>query len=383
MNIAYICTEKLPSPAVKGGAIQLMIDGIAPFIAKAHHLTIFSITDPSLPMNEVTNGIEYIRFPKETYEQDVANALTKRTFDVIHVFNRPARVSQYKEAAPQSAIVLSLHNDMFSPLKITKEKAEQALKDSTMLTTVSNYIKQTVRKRYDVPEEKIRVIYSGVDEKIFVPVWTEEGQQKRNEIRKILGIKDEKVILFIGRLSKTKGPHVLLRAMRTVLSRYRNAVLVIAGGRWFSENSWDDYVRELHRLAMPFGNRVLFTNYVPAQQIPHLLLSADVFVCSSQWHEPLARVHYEAMAAGIPMITTNRGGNAEIIQHKKTGFVIDDYANPAAFAEAIHYMLVHESEAQAMARRARTEVEEKFFFSHVAERLMAVYEEAAKKRCLY
>jgi len=383
VNIAYICTEKLPSPAVKGGAIQLMIDGVAPFIAKTHHLTIFSIADPSLPINEMTNRIEYIRFPKETYEQDVANALTKRTFDVIHVFNRPARVSQYKEAAPQSEIVLSLHNDMFSPLKITKEKAEQALKDSTMLTTVSNYIKQTVLKRYDVPEEKIRVIYSGVDEEIFVPVWTEEGQQKRNEMRKILGIKDEKVILFIGRLSKTKGPHVLLRAMRTVLSRYRNAVLVIAGGRWFSENSWDDYVRELHRLAMPFGNRVLFTNYVPARQIPHLLLSADVFVCSSQWHEPLARVHYEAMAAGIPIITTNRGGNAEIIQHKKTGFVIDDYANPAAFADAIHYMLGHESEAQAMARRARAEVEEKFFFSHVAERLMAVYEEAAKKRCLY
>ncbi|ANB59674.1 glycosyltransferase family 4 protein [Anoxybacteroides amylolyticum] len=383
MNIAYICTEKLPSPAVKGGAIQLMIDGISPFIVKTHHLTIFSITDPSLPMNEMTNGIEYIRFPKETYEQDVANTLRNRTFDVIHVFNRPARVSQYKEAAQESAIVLSLHNDMFSPLKIAKEKAEQALKDTSILTSVSNYIKQTVRKRYDVPEEKIRVIYSGVDGSQFIPVWTEEGKQTRNEIRQMLGLKDEKVILFIGRLSKTKGPHVLLRAMRKVLSRHPNAVLVIAGGRWFSENSWDDYVRELHRLAIPFGNHIRFTNYVPAWQVPHLLLSADVFVCSSQWHEPLARVHYEAMAAGIPIITTNRGGNAEIVQHKKTGFVIDDYANPSAFAEAIHYMLVHESEAEAMARRSRAEVEEKFLFSHVAERLMAVYEEAAKKRCLY
>ncbi|MCL6588068.1 MAG: glycosyltransferase family 4 protein [Anoxybacillus sp.] len=383
MNIAYICTEKLPSPAVKGGAIQLMIDGIAPFIAQTHHLTIFSITDPLLPLHEIVNGIEYIRFPKETYEQDVANTLRKRAFDVVHVFNRPAHVSQYKEAAPQSAIVLSLHNDMFSPLKITKEKAEQALKDSTMLTTVSNYIKQTVRKRYDVPEEKIRVIYSGVDDSQFIPVWTEEGKQKRNEMRQMLGLKDEKVILFIGRLSKTKGPHILIQSMRAILFHHPNTVLVIAGGRWFSENSWDDYVHKLHRLATPFGNHIRFTNYVPAQQIPHLLLSADVFVCSSQWHEPLARVHYEAMAAGIPMITTNRGGNAEIVQHKKTGFVIDDYANPAAFAEAIHYMLVHESEAEAMARRARAEVEEKFFFSHVAERFINVYEEAAKKRCLY
>jgi len=379
MNIAYICTEKLPSPAVKGGAIQLMIDGVAPFIAGKHTLTIFSITDPLLPAQEMTNGIEYIRFPKETYEQDIANALTKRAFDVIHVFNRPSRIPQYKEAAKQSAIVLSLHNDMFSPLKLRKEIAEQAIADSTLITSVSHYIKQTVLKRYDVPEEKMRVIYSGVDVTKYVPAWTAEGQQIRKKMRQMLGLKEEKVILFIGRLSKTKGPHMLIHAMRTVLSQHPDAVLVIAGGRWFSENSWNDYVRELHRIAAPFGNRVVFTNYVPSAQIPQLFLIADVFVCSSQWHEPLARVHYEAMAAGIPIITTNRGGNAEIIQHQQNGLVIDDYANPAAFAEAIHDLFVHLDEAQIMARRARAQVEEKFRFRHVADRLMVVYDEALER----
>lgn len=379
MNIAYICTEKLPSPAVKGGAIQLMIDGVAPFIASKHALTIFSITDPLLSAQEMTNGIEYIRFPKETYEQDVANALTKRAFDVIHVFNRPSHIPQYKEAAKQSAIVLSLHNDMFSPLKLRKEAAEQAIANSTLITSVSHYIKQTVLKRYDVPEEKMRVIYSGVDVTKYVPAWTAEGQQIRKKMRQMLGLKEEKVILFIGRLSKTKGPHVLIRAMHTVLSQHRDAVLVIAGGRWFSENSWNDYVRELHRLAAPFGNRVVFTNYVPSAQIPQLFLIADVFVCSSQWHEPLARVHYEAMAAGIPIITTNRGGNAEIIQHQQNGLVIDDYANPVAFAEAIHDLFIHLDEAQIMARRARAQVEKKFQFHHVADRLMAVYDEASER----
>lgn len=379
MNIAYICTEKLPSPAVRGGAIQIMIDGIAPFIAKQHSLTIFSIIDPLLPSREVANGIEYIRFPKETYEQDVACELTKQEFDVIHVFNRPIHIGKYKEAAKQSAFVLSLHNDMFSPLKLRKEEAERALTESTLITSVSDYIKQTVIKRYDVPEEKIRVIYSGVDVEKYVPVWTKEGQQIRQRMRQTLGITDQKVILFIGRLSKTKGPHLLIRCMRDVLSEHPDAVLVVAGGKWFSENGWNDYVRRLHRLAAPLGNRVIFTNYIPSERIPHMFLIADVFVCSSQWHEPLARVHYEAMAAGIPVITTNRGGNAEIIHHLQNGFVIDDYNTPVAFSEAIHYMLTHQEKAQEMARTARKQVEEQFQFQHVANRLESVYRDAFSK----
>ncbi|WP_027408901.1 glycosyltransferase family 4 protein [Anoxybacteroides tepidamans] len=379
MNIAYICTEKLPSPAVKGGAIQLMIDGVAPFIAKRHQLTIFSITDPALPPQEVVNGIEYIRFPKETYEHDVANELATRSFDVIHVFNRPAHVPKYKAASPESAIVLSLHNDMFSPLKISQEKAEQAIKESTFITSVSEYIKQTVIGRYRVPEQKIRVVYSGVDLEKYIPVWTEEGQSIRKRLRQKLGITNEKVILFIGRLSKTKGPHLLIQCMKDVLTKHPDAILVIVGGKWFSENGSNDYIRKLHQLSSPLHNRVIFTNYIPAEHIPHLFLIGDVFVCSSQWHEPLARVHYEAMAAGIPVITTNRGGNAEIIHHLHNGFVIDDYQNPSSFAKAIDYIFTQQKKAQNMAQIGRKQVEEQFQFQHVAARLDSIYCEAFTK----
>ncbi|MCY8887189.1 glycosyltransferase, partial [Bacillus spizizenii] len=65
----------------------------------------------------------------------------------------------------------------------------------------------------------------------------------------------------------------------------------------------------LRKLALPYRDHVIFTKFIPADDIPNLFLMADVFVCSSQWNEPLARVNYEAMAAGTPLITTNRGGN--------------------------------------------------------------------------
>ncbi|MFC0298893.1 glycosyltransferase family 4 protein [Geobacillus jurassicus] len=376
MKIAYICTEKLPAPAVRGGAIQVMIDGIAPLIARRHELTIFSIADPLLPPEETNGNICYIRFPKLTYETDVARALTACKFDVVHVFNRPIPLSDYRTSAPQSAFVLSLHNDMFSPLKITAEQAKRALDASTLLTAVSEYIKRTVTNRYPVDPQKVKVIYSGVDVAQYIPVWTEEGKRIRQAERQAYGLTDKKVVLFLGRLSKTKGPHLLIQCLPLLLARHPEVVLVIVGGKWFSDSSGSEYIDWLHQLAAPMTDRVLFTNYVPHSHIPKLLLMADVFVCSSQWHEPLARVHYEAMAAGIPVVTTNRGGNAEIVRHGETGFVIDDYQNPHAFFEAIDYMLTNRREAETMAKKARKLVERQFQFHHVARRFEAVYIEA-------
>ncbi|WP_441894655.1 hypothetical protein [Paenibacillus sp. YAF4_2] len=60
MRLALICTEKLPSPAIRGGAIQIMMDGISPFLGKKHEVTIYSITDDSLPDKDNRGGIQYI-----------------------------------------------------------------------------------------------------------------------------------------------------------------------------------------------------------------------------------------------------------------------------------------------------------------------------------
>lgn len=114
LKLAFICTEKLPSPAIRGGAIQMMIDGVAPYFSSRYELTIFSIEDPDLPQQETKNGVRYIHLPKNHYREAVANELRKSSFDLIHVFNRPLNVPLYKKAAPNSRVVLSLHNEMFS-----------------------------------------------------------------------------------------------------------------------------------------------------------------------------------------------------------------------------------------------------------------------------
>ncbi|WP_404449344.1 glycosyltransferase family 4 protein [Sutcliffiella horikoshii] len=376
MKLAIICTEKLPAPSIKGGAIQMMIDGVTPYLSKVYELTIFSVSDPELPDHEEVNGVRYIRFPREEYRLHVANELMCHQFDVIHVCNRPKNVLLYKHSSPGSKIVLSLHNDMFSIKKLSEAEGEEVVEVVSAITTVSNYIKETVIKRFPKAEYKIRVVYSGVDLSSYPLRKSKEWQQIRSNFRKRYNLEDKKVILFVGRLSKTKGPHLLIQAMQALEKKHDNLVLLIVGGKWFSDDGMNSYVRSLYKLAQLLKEKVIFTKYIPAELIHEAFISGDVFVCSSQWNEPLARVHYEAMAAGIPLITTNRGGNAEVILDNFNGLIIDDYSNPSAFAKSIHYVLKEPEICGWICHNGRKFIEVNFTFKHVADRLIAVYEKA-------
>ncbi|WP_372663938.1 glycosyltransferase family 4 protein [Cohnella sp.] len=376
MKIALICTEKLPSPAIKGGAIQIMIDGVSPLLAKDNDVTVYSITDPELPQQEKRNGVKYIRFPTNTFIGSVARSLPKHSYDVVHVFNRPKNVPRYKAASPQSKFVVSLHNDMFNKLKLNDVEAMNTIRSVEKIMTVSDYIGTTVTDRFPSAKSKLQTVYSGFDASRYLPAWSSSAAPIRSRLRKKYGISGKKVILFVGRLSDKKGPDLLIGAMKEVLAKHKDAVLVIVGGKWFSDDTINTYVRTLHALAKPYGNKVVFTKFVPANQIPDYFLMADVFVCSSQWQEPLARVHYEAMAAGVPIITTKRGGNPEVIKHGVNGLVAENYQNPSTFASMINYMFSNPDDAERMARNGRQFVESDFTFDHVANRLLRVYKEA-------
>src|SRR5690606_2197419 len=192
-------------------------------------------------------------------------------------------------------------------------------------------------------------------------------------------VENKKVVLFVGRISKVKGPDVLIKAMQRVAKSWPDAVLLVVGGKWFTDRMDDEYGRSLQQLAKKLKGRVFFTGFVPPKKIPTTYLAGDVFVCSSQWEEPLARVHYEAMGAGLPVITTNRGGNAEIVKHGVNGLVINDYNNPRAFAEAISRLFANPEEAARFAREGRALMERNHGFEHAAERLERLYMEARRR----
>ncbi|MEX2414947.1 MAG: glycosyltransferase family 4 protein [Paenibacillaceae bacterium] len=386
MRIAFICTEKLTVPPIRGGAIQILIDGVAPYIGGKHDLAIYCITDPDLPEREIHNGIEYIRIPREDYNFEVAKELSKRyhrkqSYELIHVFNRPRDILLYKSAMPDSRFIVSLHNEMFKESKISEEMGKLVIKAVDGIMSISNYIGHTIISRFPAARTKVRTIYSGINLNIYKPVWAEEAQSTRNELRRQYGVAQKKVILFVGRLSQVKGPHILIQAMEQVIQEHDDAILLIIGSKWFSDNGMDAYTLSLRRLAQSLGeDRVIFTNFIAPSEIPSHFLLGDIFVCSSQWQEPLARVHYEAMGAGLPIITTHRGGNAEVIRAGENGIVIDDYSNPQAWSAVISYLLSNPAEAMKLARAGRAIADKNFGFEHAAGRLENLYLSAMRRR---
>ena len=368
MKIALICTEKLPVPPVAGGAVQLYIEGIVPYLSRNYDITVFSIQHPGLPERETRNNVHYIRVPGGTntiYINNLKNAVDN-SYNFIHVFNRPQYVLGLMDRLPDMRFGLSLHNEMFHPEKISDADGLRCIEKVEFINTVSKYIADTVSIRFPSAAKKLHVVYSGVDTDLYKPVWSQEGIFNKNNMKYKFNLQDYKVVLFVGRLSVKKGVDVLLKAMEKVMRTNPKTALVIIGSKWYGKNESDDYTRSLQTMSQNLAGPIVFTGFIPPADIPIYFDLGDIFVCASQWNEPLARVHYEAMAAGLPIITTNRGGNAEVISGYGNGIVIDDYSNPLVMARQISFLLNNEAESLKMGGSGRRLAEQRYAWQRVA-----------------
>ena len=379
MKILMICTEKLPVPPVLGGAIQTYIAGSLPYLRQKHDVTVLGVNDPSLPDQETIDGIHYVRVPGkilEVYREEVSRYVEANQFDLVHIFNRPRLVLPVRQAAPHSKIVLSMHNDMFSPVKINPEEAKAVINEVANIITISNYVGNVIRDLYPEAASKLHTVYSGVDSNRFLPGHHPKMQKIRQELRSANGLENKTVLLFAGRLSNNKGVDRLVRALPELSKKHKDLALVIVGSKWFSQNDVTDYVAYVRALANKLPIPVVTTGFVSPSEIQNWFAAADLFVCTSVWQEPLARVHYEAMAAGLPIVTTARGGNAEVININENGLVIENPENPGDFVEKISLILSNKSLMKRMGEKGREYALSLYQWDRVASNILDVWKKS-------
>lgn len=384
LKILMICTEKLPVPPVRGGAIQTYIQGISGKLALKHDLTILGTTDSSLPLQESRDNIQYVRIDGqqifEIYADQVIDFLRDQSFDLIHVFNRPRLIPLIREVAPHARLILSMHNDMFNTNKILQNEALAAIAEVERIITVSDYVGNTISNLYPQAAEKVQTIYSGVNLEAFVPWETSNAAaQIRQELRKEHNLEDRTVMLFVGRLTPKKGTDLLIQALKEAHSSNSNIALVIVGGTWYSVDRVTDYVAYIRALAERVPFPVITTGYVPADKIHQWFWAGDIFVCPSEWQEPLARVHYEAMAAGLPFITTARGGNPEVVI-EDNGLIVQKPEDPIEFAEKIRILLAKPELRRRMGQTGRRLAEERFGWERVAQEVLETWKPGASNK---
>jgi glycosyltransferase involved in cell wall biosynthesis len=117
----------------------------------------------------------------------------------------------------------------------------------------------------------------------------------------------------------------------------------------------------------------VFTGYYPDKKLPKMFQAADVFAFSTFYeHHPFAVL--EAMATGLPVVTTNVGGIPETITDGKNGFMCQPF-NAKQFSSRILYLLEHPAAAKEMAHLARKTMVEQYAWNIVVKHAMAVYKE--------
>ncbi len=241
---------------------------------------------------------------------------------------------------------------------------EGMLRRARKIIAVSHFTKWELTNYYKIPANKIRVIHNGVDINKFKPA------TDKSKIKKELGFNPNDIaIVSVGRLYARKGLFTLIESMPAVTKRFPNAKFIISG------KGQSDEMHKLIRHAEKFGvkDNIVFTGYYPDKKLPKLYQAADIFAFSTFYeHHPFAVL--EALASGLPVVTTTVGGIPETIDSGKNGFLVEPF-NSKQFSEKIIYLLDHTAEADEMGAKARKTVEQKLDWRIVVKDAMKVYDE--------
>lgn len=213
--------------------------------------------------------------------------------------------------------------DYLRPLNLAYLHLERAMFGSPALRLVianSNRGREEIVRRFGLPAEKIRVVHNGIDTARFPP---DRKTDARVRFRERFGIPDpETVFLFVGSGFARKGVRTIARAARLLVEQGRDPFRAVIVGK----GDPSAYVRS----AGPASGRLLFTGAVAGAD--DLFLGADAFLFPTVY-EPFSNACLEAMAAGLPVVTTTVNGASEVLREGESGFLLDDPLDAAALAD--------------------------------------------------
>ena len=217
---------------------------------------------------------------------------------------------------------------------------------------------------WGVPEKKSRVIYNAVDLAAY------QDLPSREEIRARLGLAG-RVVLTAARLTPWKGVNRLIAALPAWREAVPGTNLVIVGDGPERAN--------LERLAHEVGvaEAVTFVGQVPHEWMPLYLRAADVFVLYSGY-EGLPHVVLEAMAAGVPVVASRKGGIPEVIGDGVTGLLVE-WGDETVLADTVERVLCDAALARRLGEAGRARVERDFGWGGLVERTAALLAEVVER----
>ncbi|WP_438351857.1 glycosyltransferase [Paenibacillus sp. FA6] len=230
-------------------------------------------------------------------------------------------------------------------------------------TVPSRHMKQQLI-RWGCPRHKIEIMYSGIDLKKFS---YKQRDQKTTQL----------TIIAVGRLHKKKGHLYLLHAFKKIHDQYPSIRLVIVGE--------GKERRKIKRLisSLKLNKYVQLKGLVAHSQLTNLLYRADIFCLPSITtkdgnHEGIPNAIKEAMATGLPIVSTRHGGIPELVTDGQEGLLVPE-KNIIGLVEKFKYLIENPTIRQEMGEKGRKKVESNFDSSKQVRKLESIYSNLIRK----
>lgn len=379
MKIALVRKEYTRS---WGGAESYAVNLATELVERGHEVHVFAntwdtpadspITFHRIPMIDFYSPLKNLSFAVNTkralaHERfDIVNGLSQiypqdiyRMGDGLHrhlfTMQFPHSLSKFfQHLNPRHRAILFVENRIFKPANYYH------------ITANSKLCKQQACEYYRVPEDRIEVIYNGVDCKRFNPALRETY---RSELRKQLSIDNhETVLLFVSRNYKRKGLITLIKSISLMENKAAPLkVLVVGRGN----------PKPFKRLADRLGvtDKLLF---VGEEKTIEKYYGASDFLVLPTIYDPFSNVCLEALACGLPVITTESNGAAEIITQGKNGYTLKDAGDAKELASTITLLLSQETQDE-MGRHA-VGTAQHYTTGENAQKTIALYEKVLARK---
>jgi UDP-glucose:(heptosyl)LPS alpha-1,3-glucosyltransferase len=241
------------------------------------------------------------------------------------------------------------------------ENAPYRMKNLPRFIAISDMVKQDMMRWYGIPEKQITVIYNGVDIERFHP----GNRRFREEIRARHGLRNELVLLFVSNNFRMKGLGYLLHALGGMKHENHPPVRLLVLGR----DRKEPYLRIARKLGIP--EEVIFAGTTDE---PEKYYGAADLLVHPTFYDACSLTVLEALASGLPVMTSLFNGASGIVDHGKDGWLLEDPRNVDELRRGIRYFF-EDRLRQQVAEQGRRKAEacsEKTNF----DRMMQVFTEA-------
>jgi glycosyltransferase involved in cell wall biosynthesis len=336
-------------------------------------------------LNELPYKVQYLEEQAlssfiPAFSLKLIKKIKEEKVDMVHVHG-PFYFHSLATYISNMKYIISLHGtfmkEAYETKRIKKAKKDlymgligkYILKKSRAIIVNTQEEKKHFLDYYPYLIEKLKIIPNGMDISHFYNHTDDtNGYFYRNNPQK-----DKKIIVFLGRLSWIKGLDILIKGFSHLYNENKEVHLLIAG-----KDGGDGYENKVRSWVRKFGleKAVTFTGFLDGKDKINVLCSSDVFILPS-YSENFGMAVIEAMAAGLPVVVTNRVAISNEISQWKAGIIIDcsEKGVYEGLKEAIN---MDDNIKNKMIARGRSMVNELYDINRVADRMIELYKDISK-----